>query len=1150
MSQSGQPAYQHNGHAVSAEAFYAIACDPRRSVAVQACAGAGKTWMLVSRILRALLEGGDTLQPQDILAITFTKKAAGEMRERLNDWLTAFSNLPDDALMRELHLRGFDEKTSHLGKQEATSLLRNLKQKVLQLGRPVQIRTFHSWFAALLKTAPLALLQSLGLPSVYELLEDDAQAKEEVWPRFFALVAQSPDLRADFEQSVAIHGRFQTLKALDVALDKRVEFTLADAHGVLATSVRSFQSVFDDLAALAAPDEALAPGGPYRRDFDAAAVALGQASAATFSAKGAELEIALTAGDVEGALAALLTKGEPRKFSEKVPQIAQVRVAQALAVRLLAARNQHQACLHQARMSRLTRELISAFAKLKHERGWVDMNDVERAAQAMLGHAELSGWLQQRLDARVRHLMIDEFQDTSPLQWQALSAWLSAYAGSGSGEAPKVFIVGDPKQSIYRFRRAEPQVFLAAQAFVHQGLGGDLLSCDHTRRNASAVVEAVNSAMLAAQSAGEYADYRTHTTASEDAGAVWSLPPIAVDAAKSDDADTLPSDVWRDSLTTPREEPEETRRSLECRQAAHWLAGLLQRDAQYSALLADGQGLRPQHLMVLSRRRQRLSLMQDELRRLHIPALQPEKNGLGDAPEVKDLMALLDVLLSPQNDLALAQALKSPLFGCTDDDLIGLAVMKRREPAPWTQLLPQATHGQADWPVVAATLQRWAAWLAAVPPHDALHLIYEDGDVVARFASAAPQAARGRVIANLKALLAAALDFDGGRYATPYALVRALKAGRIKAPTTAHPDAVQLLTVHGAKGLEAPLVMLLDTDGSPPKAETMGVLVDWPGEAAAPTRFSFLASETRPPPCNVDAVAAEKAARQREELNGLYVAMTRARHTFVVSSNTPSRRDSNSWWNRLLALSTPVELPDDDADVAGTGVLPARAAAHEPWFSVPELPFRQSGIGLFAIKNEASFAPSQTAMTMVVDEAAAKDKAGVDAEASVSSRIGQAMHRLLEWLPLGKAWGQPSAPATGTPGATNAPHSWWSEEQVTTAAMAFELSESQVQHAVAMARAIREGEGAWAWDDTLVVWAANEVPLTVQGKLLYVDRLVQRRDTADWWVLDYKSASAPLRQVALQTQLRTYRDAIAKTLPGHAVKAAFLTAPGRVVELP
>ena len=114
------------------------------------------------------------------------------------------------------------------------------------------------------------------------------------------------------------------------------------------------------------------------------------------------------------------------------------------------------------------------------------MGDLERTALVLLSDSALSGWVQERLDARVSHVLIDEFQDTNPLQWQALHSWLSSY--SGAGNAPSVFIVGDPKQSIYRFRRAEPQVFRAAKQFVVQGLEGDVLSCDHTRRNAPEVL--------------------------------------------------------------------------------------------------------------------------------------------------------------------------------------------------------------------------------------------------------------------------------------------------------------------------------------------------------------------------------------------------------------------------------------------------------------------------------------------------------------------------------------------------------------------------------------------------------------------------------------------------------------------------------------
>jgi len=1100
---NSQPAYRHNGQWVSAEAFYKIACDPRRSVAVEACAGAGKTWMLVSRIVRALLDGVDaqsgtlTLQPHEILAITFTKRAASEMRERLYQWLSDFSSAPPEVLLKELESRGVVIKNDLKATSALLEQLSNLYKNILENGRQVQVRTFHSWFAALLRSAPLSVLTLMELPANYELLEDDAPAKALVWRRFYAaLVAGAADeddasttLKADFEAVVLAYGRSQTEKALQTALDKRTEFALADAQGVVAESVLHFCDQYPTFAWLADPDDFIKTKPAHAQTLLQAAKALGGASAKTFSAKGVELEVALTQGDMTAALDALLTKeGAPRKFGEKIAGIERVREAQDLVLQVVAARLQHEAWAYQQRMSRLSRLLLSEYSKLKYERGWVDMNDVERAALVMLGDPELSGWVQERLDARIKHLLIDEFQDTNPLQWQALRSWLSSYAGAG-GTAPSVFLVGDPKQSIYRFRRAEPQVFRAAKAFVCETLGGDLLSCDHTRRNAAGVIDCVNAAMDEAQINDGYEGFRPHTTGSAELGQVCHLPPIPRMDKGADSRDG----EWRDSLTTPREIPEETLRTLEARQAAQWIAQHL-KDAE----------LKPQQVMVLSRKRAGLMPLQLELRKLNLAAQIGEKTALIDCCEVQDIVALLDVLVSAQHDLSLARVLKSPLFGMADEALVKLALAQQTVPVPWLVLLQKEELLTPDDRAIEPLLMKWRRWVDQMPPHDALQAIYSDGDVLARFGAAAPVNQREAVLANLRALLGVSLQMGGGRYATPYAFVRALKAGGVLAPATVNAQAIRLLTIHGAKGLEAETVLLLDTDTPQRNADTMGVLIDWPGEAAWPLKFVFLSSESKPPACAVRALDAERQERQREELNALYVALTRARNTLAISSIESYRVAEKSWWQRLIKLAqeTPPAVPDQAVH---------QTNSVEKFFYIKELP-------------EVPVQYAKKATKSVADLEAEPSSAEPD---SLKARVGKALHRLLEW---GR-----TAPS-----------------DVQACAREFVLTPAQVQPALDMALRILQGEGAWAWNSDLLSWQGNEVELSHKGQLFRLDRLVQRKGTDNarqWWVLDYKSADTPENQPDLIEKMRQYRSGVQGVYPGEEVRCAFLTGQGRLIEV-
>jgi ATP-dependent helicase/nuclease subunit A len=1073
-------AYEHNGARIAREQFYAIACDPKRSVVVEACAGAGKTWMLVSRMLRALLEGA---QPHEILAITFTRKAAGEMRQRLHEWLREFAAASPAALDQALAQRGL------VPGPQLRDALQGLYGRMLASGRPVQVRTFHSWFAALLRSAPLSVLEALELPANYDLLEDDKEAVALVWRRFYVAVASDADARRDFEASVAAFGRSQTQKALYAALAKRVEFALADLHGVVEGSVKPFGQVFPAFAAFTEPEEVLA-GDAARAAWLQRARALGAEKNKT-PQKAAQLVVdAFETADLRERFAWLRKAffvAEEDRLTANLAKFPAAQEAEPELQALCAARAQHEAWLHHGRITRLARLLIAQFGALKREHGWIDMNDVERAALAMLSDPVLSGWVQERLDARIGHLLIDEFQDTNPLQWQALNCWLSGYAGAAT--RPGVFIVGDPKQSIYRFRRAEPQVFLAAKAFVAQALEGDVLSCDHTHRNAPRLMDIVNQVMAHAQAQGQYTGFRAHTTESVEEGSAWLLPRIARKAPVRAEAQTEVGLAWRDSLTVPRELPEDKLVTLECRQAAAWIVGQL------------SSGVKPADVMVLARRRDRLGVMEDELRALHVPAQQPEKSELGEASEVQDVIALLDVLVSPTHDLSLARALKSPLFGLDDEVLVQIALAARRaaadgRPLPWFDLVQEEAVAAALPASLPGTLRRWKSLVDTLPPHDALEAIYHEGDVLAKFGAAAPAALRQTVLGNLRALLGAALQVDGARYATPYAFVRALKAGGVRAPAHAAPDAVRLLTVHGAKGLEAPIVVMLDTDAPPPKAESMGVVVEWPGEAPTPWRFAFLASETRPPACSTEALDVEMAAREREELNALYVAMTRAKTQLVISSVEPHIAAAASWWQRLEAFCEPLPAPEVPLDGAVAQVAGNRS------FVLPIVPASAE----VAERKDAASKPSTR-----------------------EGRFGEAVHRLLE---------------LHVPGMRG-----WTASVAQRVTREFGLDAGAAREAADMATRILNGEGAWAWDPAVVDWQGNEVELLHAGEMLRLDRLVRRADRAgaEWWVLDFKSASRPERDTDLVAKMRQYRAAVANAYPGAMVKAAFLTGQGKLV---
>lgn len=1066
-------AYAIDAAPVSAAAFYAAACDPARSVIVEACAGAGKTWMLVSRILRALLAGA---QPHEILAITFTKKAAGEMRARLDEWLTEFASpdCSDERRIAELVARGVSAEEA----RALSPVLATLQQRLLEGGRSVEVRTFHAWFAQLLRAAPLDVLAELGLQPDMELVEDPIDHRAEVYRRFHGAVLADAALREDFERQVRERGRMAMRRWLDAAWEHRVDIELADQSGTLEGSVPP-AGMASPLARLDSP--------PVQHLMGDVASALVRQATGTPRKQGALLEAALAMADRGERLAAmrvaLLTNKGGLRSGLDVPGIDE---AVALLDQIEADVLQQAAHEEHLRMVRLSRVLFAEYAAYKRSRGLADMADLERGALALLRDAPLAGWVQERLDARVRHLLIDEFQDTSPLQWHALHAWLAGYAGAGGGASgqrpPGIFIVGDPKQSIYRFRGAEPRVFFAARDFVVQGLDGSLLTCDHTRRNAPSLLTALNGVFGQAQAGGEYDGFRPHTTSARDAAdaGVHALPCVMRPDTGARSAD-LGLDDWRDTLATPRLEAEELLREREAGCVADAIAGLVR-----------GEGLAPSAIHVLCRKRESLRLVAQALAARHLPFAAPEDFALIDAPEVRDLAALLDVLASPSHKLSLAHALRSPVFGASDDDL--MAVARAAGAGDWWRALQELAEPGPALRRARELLARWRVAARRLPPHDLLDNVVAEGEVHERYAAAVPPECRAAALGAIDALLRQALTLDGARYATPYNFVRALKRRVLKVPAALQSEAVQLLTVHGAKGLEADIVFVMDADPNPKNAETATLLVDWPVESEHPRHCAFVYSESRCPASLREVLEREVRAREREELNGLYVAMTRARRRLVFSATQP-RRVQPSWWSRVTPWVRPMPAPP---------IAPPAEAARPPPVLLKRLP---------AWHAETAAAPLR--------RAAADDP--------LASRLGQAVHRVLEW-------------AAGPAGADIERHA---------AAAAREFGVEAVEVARLAGRIWRSPACRRFFEGPALNWSGNEVPVSDGGEVLRIDRLVRLDHDGEkaWWVLDYKLQHAPEALPAYREQLARYRRAVQALQPGDTVRGAFITGAGELIEL-
>jgi ATP-dependent helicase/nuclease subunit A len=541
----------------------------------------------------------------------------------------------------------------------------------------------------------------------------------------------------------------------------------------------------------------------------------------------------------------------------------------------------------------------------------------------------------------------------------------------------------------------------------------------------------------------------------------------------------------------PRHDAREPRAREEARRVAHAVRQLID------------QGLaQPGEVMVLARRHAALARVTEQLQALHVPCVAAEEVKLGSLIEVNDLVAVLDALVSHGHDLSLAQALRSPLFEVGDAQLLALSRRASSGGAtPWWTALQQwheAPHALAR---ARDLLARWSDDARRLPPHDLLDRVVDQGELMPRLAAAVPAERRVVAIAAVNALLALSLSLDGGRHASAYNFVRALRQRVLSVRAPARDDAVQLLTVHGAKGLEARCVWVVDADPREPHEAKPGVLVDWPVDRDAPRRAAFVADLAAPCASLADLRAQEQAAAQREELNALYVAMTRARD-LLLFSRTPPRRDEQrtSWWARMLPHGQPWSMVERDAGHA------APPRGDTVWVTeLPREPVPRSPVPVVAM------APAT----------------------SLATQLGRAVHRVLQWST-----------------ASHEPPEF--DALAAAAATEFELPPSMSSVVASYARTMRSSPALQRFfGPGQVAWSADEFDVTIGGESLRIDRLVRtgsgQRST--WWVLDYKLASAAAADDALRRQLTRYRDAVQALAGGVPVHAAFITGDGALHEL-
>jgi ATP-dependent helicase/nuclease subunit A len=1112
------------------------AADPRVSAWVSANAGSGKTYVLAQRVIRLLLDGTD---PAKILCLTYTKAAAANMANRVFERLASWTTLDDGALEQEIRRTGVRRIDPRRLAQA-----RKLFAKALDTPGGLKVQTIHAFCTRLLQQFPF----EADVAARFEVLDEAQQTQllERIRLDVLLGAAAKPDSSEGRALAAVIpltnDFAFQLALAEAIRERDRVTAWLAQAGGIagaMAELSRSLGIAADETIDSVARE--LCDGSLIGlSEWPALIAALAQGSKTDGEqAQRLQTMLAATGGDrVTAALSVFCTADgfaraslATKRVRDRHPELcARFADEQRRVCALLERRRAVIARTRTAALLTLASAVIQRYRVEKEMRGRLDYDDLIAKARDLLMRVS-AAWVHYKLDLGIDHLLIDEAQDTSAEQWdiiERLVAEFVAGAGARGMLSRSLFAVGDDKQSIYSFQGADPRKFDEKQrsfrrAFTAAAVEWRDVRLAYSFRSNDSVLTAVQHVFH------EQAVFRSVTTDEGGISAHLALPDAApgfveiwplVEPDKREPVKPWDAPFDRTSETSPR-----VKLARQIAKAVRLWIGRKDRVGTG----AERHDVRPGDILVLVR--QRGPLFEAIIRALkneNIEVAGADRLVLTEHIAVMDLLTLADALLLPDDDLALATVLKSPLFGLTEEDLFALA---------WDRNGSLRTTLSDRRPDLAARLVDIANDAQRLPPFAFYANLLGAGQARQKFlARLGPEA--NDVIDEF---LNIALAYESRETPSLQGFVAWLRtaSAEIKRDMEIARDEVRVMTVHGAKGLEAPIVILADTTTEPQgplqhQPRLLGLSAQAGPDAPDQLVWAPTKREDTAPIAAARIAAVDEAVDEYRRL--LYVAMTRAADRLVVCGSVGVNRRPQGCWYDLIAQALTPHCNEEPADVGDGTVLryrkaptrPEALSLFEPKPSQPTAPERP---GWLARKVPAAgrAMPSPLSPSQIYDETSPGPQTGGVARRQALAR-GVAMHRLLQSLP-GVA-----------------------PEHRTEATERYLMGQGDAFTAAERADLARKALALIARPDFSALFAPQsraEVPIVgyvAQGGQRravtgVVDRLVVTEDAI--LIADYKTNRDPPRSPAevpegYIAQLALYRAVLARLYPGRPVRAALV----------